>query len=164
MMNETGIGTIAVCYLAILILYGWFWMYGGRDKHGKYWRRYIGSGIFSIGSTIINIIMGMWNPIFLGIFPATMIGSSLGYGADTVPEKILRRSVFCLGNLATGLMYSLVLGGLAWIVFIIQTIIASTSIILGVRNPLAAPAEEVFVCILLYLGVCMYPFLAQIVK
>ena len=145
-MTETMLGTLAVIALGICVIDCWTWMLGGRK--GKYKRRYIGSAIQTAGINIISIALGTWVWQFLASVVPEIISRSLGYGGDTTSEKIMRRTVFALGSLGVGCFLAWGVGftGKAITILICQAIASVGSIILGVKNPLPASCEEVFVC------------------
>lgn len=146
-MSEMTIGTLAVVALLICVVDCFFWMWGGRK--GKYKRRYIGSAIQTAGINVLALICGTWAWQFaLAIGPE--IGSrSMGYGGDSTGEKVIRRSVFALCSLLAGAVLAWGCGfdGKAITLLICQGVVSTVTIILGVKNPLPAAVEEVFVCI-----------------
>lgn len=161
-MTEYNIGFSAAGSIFGLALFCTFYMLGGRKN--KWLRRFVGSFIQAVNSNICSFIMGIWSWWLLLIFPLVSIGTSFGYGADTFGTKVLRRSIFCLANLTVGLLFVIKYGGPMWWIFIPNVGVAAWSIYLGVKNPLYAAAEEVFVCALLYLMTCAYPFTIGMVK
>lgn len=145
-MTEFNLGTLAVIALGICVLDTFLWMWGGRS--GTWKRRFIGSGIQAAGINILALIVGSWVWQFAASILAEIGSRVMGYGGDTTGEKILRRSVFALGSLAAGavLAWGAGFGGRAVTLLICQAIASITSIILGVKNPLPASIEEIFVC------------------
>ena len=146
-MNEFTLGTLAVAGLAVCVIDSFFWMWGGRK--GKYKRRFIGSAIQTAGINVLSILVGSWCWQFLASIVPEIISRSLGYGGDTLKEKILRRTVFAIGSLGVGCFLAWGVGftGKAITILICQAIASIGSIILGIKNPLPAAVEEVFVCI-----------------
>ena len=146
-MTETMLGTLAVIALGICVIDCWMWMLGGRS--GKYRRRYIGSAIQTAGINAISLLLGTWVWQFVASVVPEIISRSLGYGGDTLKEKIMRRTVFAIGSLGVGVFLAWGVGftGKAITILICQAIASVGSIILGVKNPLPASCEEVFVCI-----------------
>jgi hypothetical protein len=145
-MTETMLGTLAVIGLGICVIDALFWMYGGRD--GKWKRRFVGSGIQTLGLNVIALITGTWAWQFLVSIGPEMGSRTMGYGGSTTGEKILRRSIFALGSLGVGviLAWGAGFGAKAVVLLVCQIIASIVSIILGVKNPLPAAVEEVFVC------------------
>ena len=129
---------------------------GGRE--GKWKRRFIASLILAITVNVASWIMGRFSFWLFLAFPVLIAAFSMGYGADTLIMKVIRRAIYALGVCATGLIFCLVFGGNAWWVLPVHVGVGLFSIYLGVRNPIYAAAEEVFVCALLNIGLCMYPF------
>jgi len=156
-MSEYVIGWTAVGSLLGLTVACAFYMLGGR--HDKWQRRYLGSLALMATVNISAYVMGVWSSWLLVIFPCLVFGFSLGYGAESVRERIIRRTIYALGCCLAGLQCCFVLGGNAWLVLVPHLGTALWSIYLGTKNPLYAAAEEVFVCASLNLGLCMYPFM-----
>lgn len=146
-MTETKLGTIAVIALGICVVDCFFWMLGGRS--GTWKRRYVGSIIQTLGLNIIALIVGTWVYQYVISVFAEFASRSMGYGGDTTAQKILKRSVFAAGSLAVGfiLAWGLAFSGKAVVLLICQAVASVVSIILGVKNPLPAAVEEVFVCL-----------------
>lgn len=145
-MSETTLGTLAVIALAICVIDCFAWMLGGRS--GKWKRRFIGSFIQTLGINILAIISGTWVWQFAASVVPEVASRCLGYGGDSTGEKIIRRTVFALGSLAVGVLlaYGAGFNGKAITLLICQGVSSSISIILGIKNPLPAAIEEVFVC------------------
>ena len=84
----------------------------------------------------------------------------MGYsGGDDVAKKILRRSLYALGVMSSGLLCAFILGGGAWILFAVHIGIGLFSVFLGTKNLLPAAVEEPLICVLLNLILVCYPFL-----
>lgn len=130
---------------------------GGRE--GKWKRRFVASFILALTVNLASLIMGRFSFWLFLAFPALIAGFSLGYGADVLIWKVIRRSIYALGVIGSGLIFCLVFGGNAWWVLPIHIGVGLFSVYLGVRNPVYASAEEVFVCALLNIGLCIYPFI-----
>lgn len=157
-MTEFTTGTLAAGSIVGLALMCFFYMWGGRS--GKWKRRFVGA---LIGAVLVNLLMlsrGIWSLWFITIFPSLSIAYHLGYGSDIPLVKELKRTIYCLGVVGSGLICATVLGGNAWVVFPLHLGVGAWSIWLGVKNPLKAAAEETFVCLLLNTGLIMYPFLS----
>lgn len=157
-MSEYAIGYAAAGSIAGLAATCLFYMLGGRS--GKWRRRYVASLIQAVNSNVCAAVMGVWSPWLLAIYPLAIAQTSLGYGADSGGGKVLRRALCALASLTIGVLFSWLYGGLAWLVFVANVGVAAWSVWLGVKNPLYAAAEEVFVCALLFLMTCAYPFTA----
>jgi len=146
-MSEFKLGTLATIALGICVIDCFLWMWGGRS--GKWKRRFLGAGIQVLGINIIALITGTWAWQFLLSMGGEAGSRSMGYGGDTPGEKIMRRTVFALGSLASGAILAWGTGftGKAITLLICQAIASVVSIVLGIKNPLPAAVEEVFVCL-----------------
>lgn len=146
-MSEFKLGTLAAIALGICVVDCFFWMWGGRS--GKYKRRFIGSTIQSLGINILALITGTWAWQFILALGPEIGSRSMGYGGDSQGEKLMRRTVFAIGSLAAGavLAWGLGFSGKAITLLVCQAVASVVSIILGVKNPLPAAVEEVFVCL-----------------
>lgn len=157
-MNEYTIGYTAVGSLIGLALGCLFYMLGGRD--GKWKRRFIGSAVISTTVVVCAIIMDKFNWWLPLTYPCLAIGFSLGYGADILWQKIVKRTIFALAVMTAGLVCAFSMGGNAWLVLPFQVGVGLWSVYLGVKNPVQAAAEEVFVCASLNLGLMAFPFIS----
>ena len=154
------VATMGVSSLVGSILY----MLGGTSGFGGLWlRRFLGSAAIATGANVGALVLGNWHLPYLLFYVCLAAGFSLGYGADTVIAKVIRRTIFALGVLsacivglwATGFtMGGFVITGLA-------TVVGLGSVVLGVVNPTTSAAEQYLVCQLLTIFV---PFWAFIVK
>jgi len=156
-MNEYTIGYLAFGNLIGLSIASLFYMLGGRA--GKWRRRFVGSFILATTVCGTAFLMGKFSPLQLLIYPCLIFGFSLGYGADSLGGKLIRRTLYALGVCSAGLIFCLTLGASAWFIFIPHIGIGLWSIYLGIKNPIHAAAEELFICAILNIGLCMYPFI-----
>lgn len=156
-MTETFLGTIPAIEAIILIVGCWLYMLGGRSM--KWRRRFIGSLICATAIWVGLLLMGRFKWQALGIYPLLMIGFSLGYGAEVVFEKIIKRGLIVACLCLSGVLMAYVLGGKAWQILPLQAFIGLGSIYLGVKNPVQAAGEEFFVCLLLTECLIMYPLI-----
>lgn len=163
-MTETTLGTLAVIALGICVVDCFAWMLGGRD--GKWKRRYIGAFIQTLGLNILSLIGGTWAWQYILAFGPEIGSRSMGYGGDTLAKKIMRRTVFALGSLAVGgiLAWGAGFNGKAITLLICQVVASIVSVILGVKNPLPAAVEEVFVCMSLKYINYGYIFIGMVPK
>lgn len=136
-------------------------LYGLSGRSGKWKRRFIGSLILATTVNISSAVMGKWNPWLIAIYPLLTAGFSMGYGVNdgNVMMKVIRRALYAIGILASGGMFFIAFGNSALWILIPHIGIGLWSIYLGVKNPISAAAEEVFICALLNLGLCMYSFI-----
>jgi membrane-associated protease RseP (regulator of RpoE activity) len=93
----------------------------------------------------------------LAVYPCLVLAFSLGYGGtDDLGTKIFKRAVYAFGVLMAGVVMCLILG--SWFIFIPHFFMGMVSIYLGVKNPLPAAVEEIFVCLSLTAFLVAYPF------
>jgi len=140
----------------LLVIGSIFYSLGGRK--GKWLRRFVGSFIISLAVWIPSLIMHNFYWWYLAIFPLLAIGFSLGYGADIIWEKILKRSVFALAVLSSALLCAIVVGGNGWLLLVYAVGVGAWSVWLGVTNPVEAAGEEFLICMTLNLGLMGFPF------
>jgi len=145
--------------LAIMAL---LYMLGGRE--GKWKRRFVGAFVQAVNSNVCFAIMQLWNWWLLLTWPIVSIGLHFGYGGSTTGAKLIRRTIYCAANLAVAGLFIWQYGPKMLWVFIPNVGVAAWSIYMGVKNPIYAAAEEVFVCALLYLMTNAYPFVAGLIK
>ena len=158
-MSEYTILYTAVGALVGLVASALLYALGGRD--GKWKRRFVASAILSTTVNLCSLVMGKWTWELLCTYPLLVIGFSLGYGVNNgdVMWKVIRRALYTLGSITSGLLFIFFVSQAGWLVFVPHVGVALWSIWLGVKNPISAAAEEVFICTLLNLGLCMYPFM-----
>ena len=154
-MSELWIGTIAFFGLLLTAVGCWLYMAGGRS--GKWKRRFIGSLVLSAAVWLEFLLMGKFSFWTLLIYPLTIGTFCLGYGAEQIGEKIMKRSFVVSASLMTSLGIFFLYGG--WAILPIDVIIASTTVYLGVKNPVHAAAEEFFICLMLWSPKLIYPFI-----
>ena len=148
-MTEFMLGTLAAAALGVCVIDCFFWQWGGRK--GKWKRRYIGAAIQTLGLNVFSVLTGMWHWTFTAAIVPEIGSRVMGYGADSTEQKILRRSLFALGSLLVGvfLAYGQGFGPKTLALLACQLIISVVSVVLGVKNPLPAAVEEVFLCMTL---------------
>jgi len=161
-MNEYLIGYVAVGSIFGLGFMALFYMLGGRKN--KWLRRFIAPLFQEVSSNICFWIMGIWNAWLLVVYVLVALGLSFGYGGDTWGKKVIRRTIYCIANLTVGILFVILYGPTMLWIFIPNVGVAAWSIYLGIRNPIYAAAEEVFVCVLLYLMTNAYPFCSLLIK
>lgn len=140
-----------------LVLSSFLYSLGGRS--GKWKRRFIAPFILTLTVCILMLWRGMWDWRLPFLYPILAIGFSLGYGSEIILTKILKRSIYAIAIVMTGVLLCLVIDNRAWSIFIPHVGVAAWSIYLGVINPIEAAAEEFWVCMVLNSGLMMYPFL-----
>lgn len=134
-----------------------FYALGGRNA--KWQRRIVGSAVIAVTVNVSALIMKSWSVWLIGTLPILILAFTLGYGADDIWKKIFRRTLYSAAVVSAGLLCAFALGGNAWWLLIPHAITGAMAVFLGVRNPLYAAAEEVFVCASLNLFLISYPFI-----
>jgi hypothetical protein len=154
MLNEYQILWTAVGSLVGLVVAAALYSLGGRS--GKWRRRYVASAVLTgtiIASSLLMTTFTWWS---LLCYPLLVLTFSLGYGAESLVVKVLKRSLVAVcGIIAT---LPLIIPGLHLVLLPLQLILIPVYVWLGVRNPVPAASEEVFICIVLNLGLVMLPF------
>ena len=135
---------------------------GGRSQ--KLWRRLGGAAMLAAVVNTLLLWRGMWDPWALCVFPLLFIGFSMGYGADTMWMKVTRRTIYAFGVLSAGLLLAFLYGGNAWWILVPHVGVGLWSVWLGVKNPVEAAFEEMWICALLNMGLIAYPFVTGVVK
>lgn len=79
---------------------------------------------------------------------------------EVIYKKILRRSLYALGVMSSGLLCAFIIGHGAWIMLFVHIGVGAFSILLGTKNILPASVEEPLICVLLNLGLICYPFIS----
>lgn len=137
---------------------------GGTDMGGggkKWIRRFVASFILALAANLIALYLAAWVWQYLLIFPCLAFGFSLGYGADTVIKRVIRRTVFALGVLTACIVGAWAVGFsfFAWVIVALALITGITSVALGVINPFNnAPLEQFIICQVLCLYVPWWAF------
>ena len=164
-MNEYTIGWIASgTGLGLIISSTLYWLGGRKHKAIRRW-----GSAFTMAATVCGsaYFMGVFKPGMLALFVSLTIAYHLGYGADTLIEKVRRRAIYAIGVLVSGCVMVMCLNGtlrldgltgLLWA----HIGVGAWSIYMGVRNPVRAVAEEYFVCMLLNLLLCGYVFVGVV--
>ena len=138
--------------LLLLAMFGLCYMIGGR--RGKWVRRFLGGLLFPTGCLWMAQQGGTFHWLMLGSLIAYPAVLCLGYGGETVGQKLRRRTVYGLGLGAAGLWLLIPAGhpliGLAQVVLAILV-----SLGFGIRNPITASAEEGQIALL---STCLIPF------
>lgn len=158
-MNEmTTVYQASLAMLALTVAC-FFYSWGGRS--GKWKRRFIGSFVLAGALNGLSLWRGMWDPWLLTIYPALIAGFSMGYGDKGRGGyiKFLRRLIYAVGVLLSGVICAFVFSGNAWYVLIPHVGVGLWSIWLGYKNPVEAAFEEVWICAILNMGLIAYPFI-----
>ena len=143
-MSEYAIGWLASAKLGWVVLFATAYWLGGRRY--KVLRRWGGGVLFPIGIIAFSVLATTyrpWFPLAIVLYPLAL---SLGYGGETLGEKLRRRA-----------LYGLALGGVsilfAWPgalgLWGIQVALAmGASLDLGLTNPVPAAEEEALIAAL----------------
>jgi hypothetical protein len=123
----------ALLKLGLVVIFAILYCLGGFGM--LFLRRFVAPIVLGVG---LFAITRNWRSLLQGLL---LIGTlSLGYGADSVIIKILKRLLFGVANGSTGLVYQ------KWIVGIVNIILVTGLIVyLGVTNPFFARAEELVI-------------------
>jgi len=138
---------------------------GGTEGFGKWLRRYLASFILAVAANGAAIYLTVWTWQYIFIYPCLIGGFSLGYGANTTWEKILKRGIFALGVLTACFCGFWATGAtiLGWIVVGLAFLTGVTSVVLGVINPFNnAPLEQFIICQVLCLYIPYWAFLGKV--
>lgn len=144
-MNESVLQLISVCKLLWVVVFDAFYAFAGIS--GKWKRRYVGPTWMMLGIVVFtfwqaNIYeINTWSWWYLIYFFLLIGVLSLGYGGNTISEKIMRRFVYGLA-LAFSVAPLAIVNG-AWIIWGIHSILCLTfSVVLGVWNPMRNARDE----------------------
>lgn len=158
-MSETMLGLVPLPGMLLILIGAALYQLGGR--HGKWKRRYAGSFCLASSIWLVSALLGRFSLWYLLVYPLTVATFTLGYGADVEWKKWARRLTVVGASLVSSILILIVIGfpsGSGWVVGI-ELLIASTTAILGVKNPIDAAPEEYFVCLFLWSPKLMYLFL-----
>ena len=138
-MNETTLQIISILKLLSAVLCASLYAYGGM--RGKWKRRFVAPFVLVITLVGVSLWMRTFSWYYLLVLPLLSAALSIGYGADRMSWKIIKRMVYSLACICAVL--PLVFINQAWVVFALHCgVVLATTIILGVINPISARAEE----------------------
>jgi hypothetical protein len=128
---------------------------GGRGP--KPVRRFIAPLIIALAVNGIALWRGNWHWQLPIVYPCLVGGFCMGYGADTLGLKILRRSIYtgCV-LVASGFLVWAYYPNSLWLL-IPNAGVGAWSIYMGVKNPVEASSEEFLVCLFLTILLPFYP-------
>lgn len=152
-MNETALTLLVAWKMAVLSLFVFLYVIGGR--RWKAVRRFVASGFLIASVTGISFLTDTFSLWFIVPFTVLIIGLQVGYGGETTSEKIKRRAFYGfmigLGGLILGFSTGMILFGIC------QLVLATTaSVLFGVLNPTTAVDEEALIALFC---VAFWPFM-----
>lgn len=131
------IALIALSKILICVVFAWLYQHGGSDFGDKWLRRYLASAILC---GAMGVYSRDWRPLLT--YPLFVGGLSLGYGADILWQKILRRGMVGAALGTAGSVYNAIRKNflLVGVHFFLLVLLYIT---LGVWNPMPdAHTEE----------------------
>ena len=134
---------------------------GGAAGFSKLFRRIGASAVIGIALNVTALTVHRWQWQYI-VMPFILAGCfSEGYGEESIPEKIKRRSVIAIcyiGCYAFGL-WACSFTSSAWLVFAMSSLLVAFSIPIGVVNPWSsARLEEAFIDVFATLMLISWPF------
>ena len=153
-MNEYLEGFYGTLALIISTLFAGVTMLGGRSG-GRLLKRVVAPLLFCTTTIGLSLLVGKFQWWFMTSFVAYFVSCMVGYGGNTLWEKIERRFIWSLIRSISAITFCLFTG--AWVLMILQTAVGLiSSILLGILNPLNAPQEETLIN---FLSVVFVPFM-----
>lgn len=138
--------------LLLLVAFALCYLIGGRQ--GKWVRRFVGGLVFPVGCILLAQRGGTFQGFMWSSLVAYPVALSMGYGGETIGEKLRRRARYGLGLGAAGLCLLVPAGHL--VIGLWQVALAVlASVGYGTTNPIPAVAEEGQIAIL---STCLIPF------
>ena len=131
--------------LKLLAVVGFATLYGFGGISGKWKRRVLGSLLYTLSVLGFSLWLGSFSFWYLLIFPVLFGALSIGYGADTIGDKLIKRSRYGLICALASLPVFIVQG--AWSLLALHiVIVVGTSVVAGVWNQTSsARAEETLI-------------------
>lgn len=138
-MSENTLQVISIFKLLWIVGFTAFYGFGGISN--KWLRRFVGSFWMGIGIYGFSSWLHTFHLWYL-LYPILLCASlHIGYGADTIGKKILRRSIygFAVGISAIPLLF----GNYNYLLFIYHVILCVlSSVLLGAFNPTKNARDE----------------------
>ena len=135
--SQGWLGSLALIPSIVFSTISWL---GGRPN-GRILKRLVAPIIFCGLTIALSALSSKFTWWFFLSIPAYLVQSTIGYGGDTLWQKITRRSIWSLTRSMCALTFVLFSG--AWVLFIAQTVIGLImTLVLGLTNVLPAPQEE----------------------
>jgi hypothetical protein len=130
--------------LLITLVFSIFWWLGGRPG-GRVFRRWIAPLVFAGGVCGLAVLAETFRWWFLFSLLAYKGVTHIGYGGDSLVEKLWRRGLWSLLMTACALTFACWTG--AWTLYVVQVVVGLTAaIVIGIRNPVVASQEEGLIC------------------
>lgn len=139
LMSEATLQIIAI--LKVLFVAGFAALYGYGGMSGKWKRRFIAPVLLGIGITGFTLWTDTFNALSLLCVPLLFGALSLGYGADTTGQKIIKRAI--AGSAAACCFIPLFAVYGAWsLLFLHILLCTATSVVAGVWNQTSSARTE----------------------
>ncbi len=141
--------------VSLATLFAFAYCYAAGGRHDKWIRRYVGSALLMAGCHFLAITSNCWSPWMILSSITFPFALSVGYGADSVPDKLRKRAIYGLAVGAASAPFLMPIG--LWHALFFQIGLAvGSSVYLGVTNPTSAVGEEGSLSVLM---VAIVPFM-----
>ena len=142
-MQENLLQIVSSLKLVTVVIFATLYGFGGIS--GKWKRRVLGSLLYTISVLGFSLWLGSFSFLYLLIFPVLFGALSIGYGADKLSEKLIKRSRYGLICAIASLPIFIIQG--SWSLLILHIlIVVTTSVVAGVWNQTSsARAEETLI-------------------
>lgn len=147
---------------AALLMGNILYMMGGTAGFGKWYRRFLGSLIIVSATNVIALINYKWAWQYAAMYPLLVIAFSLGYDADTLWDRLFRRTIFAAACVSVGILGLWATGftGFGWGILAFQFLVGLGSVYLGTVNPYGnAPLEQLLICSLITMTIPFWPYI-----
>lgn len=134
-----------IAFLKIISVAGFSYLYGLGGIYGKWKRRYVAPLILTVTISLFALWVGRFTWWILTYYPLLVAALHLGYGGNTLWEKIKKRSIY--GFAVSVAAFPLAIIGNAWLLYVLHIFLNVTiSIVLGAFNPCKdARSEETLI-------------------
>lgn len=160
-MSEYTILHTAVASFLFCVLAAWFYGLGGRSN--KWLRRFVASGIFTLGFNLCALWLGKWEwwmpLVWLGMAPIYIKGYAGGSGPS---GRVIKRLIIWGMLTALGIVIAFALHLPLWKAVIalgIQMWVCLPTLAFAVKNPYYAAFEEPFICVITSVPIMGYLFI-----
>lgn len=141
-MNENYLQIIASSKILWLGIFSF--LYGRGGMWNKAWRRWGGSFFLTLGICLFSYLTKTFSWWFLLYFPLLSLSLHIGYGGDTLADKLIKRGRYGAALGCAALPIALVTG--QWLLFGFHLgLCIFVSVLLGVFNPVDARHEETLI-------------------